>query len=66
MKPDIARQTRINDLHKQALFGKFTKNGKFNYAQLVAAAKLIGVTNQTAQSYAEAVVVRLKEVGKIN
>jgi len=66
MKPDVARQTRIDGLHKQALFGKFTKNGKFNYMKLIAAAKLIGVTSQTAESYAEAVVIRLKKVGKLN
>ncbi len=65
MKPDQARQTRINGLHKQALLGKFTTNGKFNYMKLIAAAKIIGVTKVTAESYAEAVILRLKKARKI-
>ncbi len=66
MKPDAARETRIRGLHQKALHKKYTLNGIFNYAKLVADAKAIGVTLQTAISYSDAVVERLKKGGNLH
>jgi hypothetical protein len=65
MNLDEKREGRINMLHQKALNGKFTNNGRFSYTELVAAAKIIGVTKQTAQSYADTVIDRLKKGGHL-
>jgi len=61
----LKRDMRIQGLYKQALAGQFTSDGEFHYDELVKAAKIIGVHQRTAVSYADAVVQRLLKAGHL-
>lgn len=62
---EVKRGLRINGLHQKALWGKYTKNGKFSRIELINDAKAIGVGVGTAESYADSVISRLKKGGHL-
>ena len=61
----LKRDMRIKSLHQQALKGKYTHGGKFSMTELFNDALAMGVHPRTAQSYANAVVERLKKGGHL-
>jgi hypothetical protein len=66
MKSDEKRNSRIMMLYQKAMTGKYTAEGKFSMNQLIDDAKVIGVSQKTAEGYAEAVVGRLVKGGHLN
>lgn len=65
MKGEEKRQTRIDMLHKRALAGKYTWSNQFHFDALVNDAKTMSVSKATAESYADAVIIRLRKRGHI-
>lgn len=61
----LKKGMRINSLYQKALRRKYTHGGKFSLIELINDAKAIGVSNKTAESYADAVVKRLKKAGHL-
>ena len=55
------RAGRIDTLYQRALSGKYSKFGLFSFTELVGDAMAIGVGRKTAESYADAVINRLKK-----
>ena len=62
---EVKRNGRIQGLYQKALGGKYTKNGKFYEANLIADAKCIGVGKRTAESYANCVISMLQKAGHL-
>jgi len=65
LKSDEKRNNRINMLHQRALNRKFNDDEMFRYDLVVASAMTMGVSKQTAESYADVVVTRLKKAGHL-
>lgn len=65
MKSDEKREGRINTLHQRALNKRYTSNGKFHFDKLLDDARNMGVAEITAQSYGQAVLLRLKKGGHL-
>ena len=61
MKSDEKRQTRIDMLHKRALSGKYTWSNQFHFDAMVKDAKTMSISEATAKSYAEVVLIRLQK-----
>lgn len=61
LKSDEKRNNRINMLHQRALKGKYTWSGQFHYDAMVNDAMSMGISEPTARSYADAIVIRLKK-----
>ncbi len=59
------RDNRINMLYTRALAGKYQIAGAFSYTALILDAKAIGVHDDTAKSYSEAVIERLVKAGHL-
>ena len=66
MKSDEKRNSRITMLHQRALNGKYTADGKFSMTHLINDAKCIGVSEKTAEDYAESVITRLQKGGHLS
>ncbi len=63
MKADFARDQRIITLYYRAVRKKYTEEGKFSESNLYNDALEMGVTSTTAQSYTDAVIVKLVAMG---
>ena len=65
MKLAEIRSHRLNCLYQKALGGKFTTNNKFSETKLIAEAKLLGISSDTAEDYARTVIMHLKKAGHL-
>jgi len=61
MNNDFKRDQRILVLYNRSLRKKFTHGGTFSETELFNDALAMGVTTTTAQSYADAVIIKLKK-----
>ena len=61
LKSDEKRNNRIMMLHQRALEKKYTWSGQFHYDVLVNDAMSMSVSESTARSYADAVIIKLKK-----
>jgi len=59
MKADFARDQRIISLFYRAVRKKYTEEGVFSESKLYNDALEMGVTSTTAQSYTNAVIIKL-------